>query len=463
VLARNDEVRVGRTTHGASAAWIVILAGLLAATVAGLSLRPPTDVRLSWWKVLLQASVWVVGTALAGTLAMGLAAASLRQRWGRLFRVDAVEAGAAWLLLPPLLLLAGRASGWALVFAAGVAGVIAACLRGMIPAEPPLNESPEGAGPFFAELPAPDSGRGQAAAIAVCLECAVVLAFRRQVALAILLTAAASFLFVWKRLTMLLRIRGESTVRPVLRSAAAAVLALLLVVPPLLMKLVRMGPGGTGGGAAAQAANAKKDARAQEAANDAYRGIILFTVHKDAVLAPTAARPALQSGMRKPLIIPFDGAYWYFQTPRQGPGAHAHLARGDPVAVSIHSTGWIPLAMQAHQVLAHAVELGCCGSMQVTVRNGDNRPGWIDMGVLLTDSTAPGKPSVFLGTKPIVSTEENHFALKPVPVDEVLTFTIPSHTAVRKFDQITVLFFPAAERATLGARVGIEQFELEPR
>jgi hypothetical protein len=421
--------------------------------------------RLSLGKVLIQASLWVVGTALAGTCAMGLAAASLRQRRTRPFRVDAVEAGAAWLLLPPLLALAGRGSGWALVFAAGVAGVMAACLRGMVAPGLLLDEAEPQSAPVFAELPAPDSGRGQAVAIAVCFECAMVLAFRRQLVPAMILTAIASFVFVWKRLTMLLRARGQTMARPAPRSAAAAVLALLLVLPPLLVKLVRMGPAGAGeGGRPAQARREASDQNAAAgSADDAYRGIILFTVHKDQLPAPPTARAALRSGVRKPLIIPFDGAYWYFQALRRGPGAHAHLAHGDPVSVSIYSTGWIPLAMQAHQMLAQPVDLRCCGDLQVTVRNGDNRRGRIDMAVLLTDSTLPGKPTVFLGTEPIVSTEPNHFAFKPVPLDEEVTFAIPAHTAVRKFDQITVLFFPAAERATLGARVGIEQFELEPR
>jgi hypothetical protein len=448
---------------GTGAAAVVLLAGLSAAMVVSLTLRPSADGQLSWWKVLAEASVWVLGTAAAGTIAMAVAEAWLHQRRGRF--LDSLEAAAAWLLLPPLVLLAGRDSAWALVFAAGVAGVVGACLRGMVPAAPLFDEDEAGSGPLFAELPRPDSGRGQAFAVAVCFECAMVLAFRKQLLPAVLLTALASFVFVWKRLTMLLRARGQTMARRSARwsarTAAAAVLALLIVLPPLLMKLVQMGPGGAG--AAVQAAEARKDARDRDAANDAYRGIILFAVHRKEVLTPPVESNPLASGGRKPLIIPFDGAYWYFQAPRQGPGTHAHVAQGDPVSVSIFSKGWIPLAMQAHQMLGQPVELRCCGSMEVTVRNGDNRRGRIEMGVLLTDSSLPGKPSVFLGAQPIVSTEEDHFAFKPVPVEEELTFAIPRHAAVRKFDEITVVYFPAEARATLGARVGIEQFELEPR
>jgi len=101
--------------------------------------------------------------------------------------------------------------------------------------------------------------------------------------------------------------------------------------------------------------------------------------------------------------------------------------------------------------------------MHVTIRNGDNRPGRIDMGVLLTNKSLPGKPSVFLGAKPIVSTQPGKFAVKAVPVEEDVTFAIPPRVPLRRFDDITVFFFPAPQRATLGTRIAIEQFTIDPR
>ena len=174
-------------------------------------------------------------------------------------------------------------------------------------------------------------------------------------------------------------------------------------------------------------------------------------------------RDLLRTGTKKPLVIRFDGSYWYYQVAQHGPGLHPHMAHGDPVAVSIYSTGWVPLAMEGHQTLTRPVDLHSVGAMQVTVRNGDNRRGRIDMGVLLTDSTTPGKPSMYLGTEPMVTTEADHFALKVRPVSEEVRFAIPERREIRKFDEITVLFFPDAARSTLGARVGIEEFELEPK
>jgi hypothetical protein len=85
------------------------------------------------------------------------------------------------------------------------------------------------------------------------------------------------------------------------------------------------------------------------------------------------------------------------------------------------------------------------------------------MGMVLTDTELPGKPSVYLGTAAIESTEAGHFAVKAHPVEDEVRFAIPDHPGVRKFDEITVFYFPDAQRSTLGARIGIEQFELLPR
>lgn len=102
---------------------------------------------------------------------------------------------------------------------------------------------------------------------------------------------------------------------------------------------------------------------------------------------------------------------------------------------------------------------------ELTLRNGDNREGRIEVGVLLTDSRARelDKPTLVLGVKPMLTSEPPAFTSKSSPVEEDLTFAIPQHPAMRQFDTITVLFFPSEVRDTTGARVGIRQFELLPR
>jgi len=450
-----------------AAGWMAALAGLVMAAAIAAWMRPPMA-GLSFGKAVVLAAVWAIATVLAGTLAMGVAEsiAEGRPAWPAARHV--IGAAAVWVLIPPILLCWQRGSAWAVGLGACAGVALALCLRGMIARGQEVERVGEffEPGPHFADLPAPDSGRPQALAVAVCVELAVVLLSRQELFWATVLMGIGSFLFVWKRLWSL-RLRPDDGMgKPAGRAAMATALAMLILIPLLL----RFGRGHGGMVETAQAASrSEADANRENGnkgdANDAYRGIVLFTVtNKDKELPPVPVhRDLLRAGVARPLIIPFDGAYWYFQAPRMGPGSHPHLAHGDPVAASIFSTGWIPLAMQAHQTLAQPVELRCCGEMQVTVRNGDNRRGRIDVGVLLTDSTAAGRPTMELGVKPIVSTEAENFSLKVNPVREDLMFTIPAHGEIRKFDEITVFFFPEQQRSTLGARVGIEQFELMPR
>lgn len=447
--------------------WTACLSGLTGATAAAVWMRP-YGAGHSFAKALIVAAVWVVATILAGACGLCIAESLLVKRPALPGRKLVAGAAATWVLIPPILLCWLRGSGWAAAMSAVAGAAMAVSLWGIAkPSADFFDEAnSEAEGPHFAALPAPDSGRPQALAIAVCVELAIVLANRGALFVATALTAIAGFLLLWRRLASLDAKTRDGIAAPAARATAAAFLALLILIPLLLARFASMeGSAETTAQAAAHSQTDAEKGNAGDAYSDAYRGIILFTLQeKKKELPPLPVqRDLLRIGRAKPLVIPFDGAYWYFQAPRQSPGVHPHLAHGDPVAANIYSTGWVPLAMQAHQTLPEAVDLRSCGALQVMVRNGDNRRGLIDMGVLLTDSTLPGKPSMYLGTKPLVSTDPAHFALKINPVSEEVKFAIPDRRTIRRFDDITVFFFPAEERATLGARVGIQQFELIPR
>jgi hypothetical protein len=62
-----------------------------------------------------------------------------------------------------------------------------------------------------------------------------------------------------------------------------------------------------------------------------------------------------------------------------------------------------------------------------------------------------------------VSSEPGHFFIKSSPVEEKLRFSIPPRREIEKFDEITVIYFPPPDRAIVGLKVAIEQFELLPR
>lgn len=451
--------------------WRGIVTGLVAAAIVAWWTRPemhPRGARLTL--AAATGTVWLLAVAVAGTLGMALAGGFAGMRGQRRLRAG-MNAAAVWVLIPPLLLLIVVPSPWFLLLVAAAAAGLALCLWALAPRNFPGDDDEASGwrerGPTFAELPSSKSGAKQSAAIAVCLELALLCGLRGDLFWAELWLASGFLLLTWKTLASLAR-PGKRSVDTRARSGGAATAALVLILMLLTMGFVRGRPAGGGGPASASAQ--KEGKKPGAAVDDAYRGIVLFTVtDKKKELPPLPVeRSLLRTGASRPVVIPFNGSYWYFQAPQHGPGLHPHLAHGDPVSMNIYSTGWVPLAMQAHQSLPQPIPVRGGEQLELTLRNGDNREGRIEVAVLLTDSRGPGllpseKPSQVLGVKPMLSSEPPEFALKASPVEEDMKFAIPLHTALRQFDTITVLFFPSEVRDTSGARVGIRQFELLPR
>jgi hypothetical protein len=248
-------------------------------------------------------------------------------------------------------------------------------------------------------------------------------------------------------------------------------LTFLLAISITMTVLMAGLSGGFGGGgvAAGHGASGGETARTKEptrtAVDHGYKGIILWPApKKKEIVAPAPMSLSLQAGMnRKPVVIPFDGPYWYFQPPHRWPGRNPHEDHGEPTGVNIRSTGLSPLIMEAHQSLGSPIDLACCRELEMDIRNGDNLPGNIVLAVILTDSRAHGQPSLTLSGQKVVSSEAGHFFIKSSPVEEKLHFPIPPQPKIKKFDEITVLFFPPADRAIIGVKIAIEQFVLRPR
>ncbi|MGC2403826.1 MAG: hypothetical protein WA510_28795, partial [Acidobacteriaceae bacterium] len=185
---------------------------------------------------------------------------------------------------------------------------------------------------------------------------------------------------------------------------------------------------------------------------------------KKRLVVPVLSSTSLAGfNLRKPVTIRFDGSYWYFQPRANGPGTRAHIARGSPLSVDIRSVNHIPLIMEAHQSLAAAIPVACCREIQIALENYDNAPGIVALGVLLTDSTSIGKPSLYLDQHTIVSTEPGRFTIKSSAVPEVLRFRMPASAKIRQFDEITLVFFPDTERPYTAPKIAIKQFDLIPR
>lgn len=181
------------------------------------------------------------------------------------------------------------------------------------------------------------------------------------------------------------------------------------------------------------------------------------------VVRPPVANSSLVGPHTTILKIPFNGVYWYFQPPDERPEPDAHVVHGSPIKISVDSTNWLPIIMQARQSLANPVNLDCCSQIRVAIENGDNRPGIISLGVILTNTTLPGRPSIFLHDKRVISSDALKFSVNRPTVSEVLTFRIPKNSKISRFNEITVVFQPAPERALGGAKIAIQEFDLVPR
>jgi len=203
-----------------------------------------------------------------------------------------------------------------------------------------------------------------------------------------------------------------------------------------------------------------------EQIRSSYVGIVLWPPHPKEKAEVVPPPPHTHSrgiwNISKPMVIPFDGPYWYFKAPAKKPGLKARLVRGQPTLVNIHSTDWKPLLMEAHQSLGSSINLDCCKEIDVNITNADNRPGRISIGMILTDSTLPDKTSQYLEAKPIVSSEAPLFSMNRPSTEEKLRFQIEKGK-LQAFDEITVVILPAKERSLGGAKIAIHQFTLIPR
>jgi len=117
--------------------------------------------------------------------------------------------------------------------------------------------------------------------------------------------------------------------------------------------------------------------------------------------------------------------------------------------------------MEAHQNLPDPVDLTCCREMQIVFRN-DTSLGTLGVGISLTDSHSKGRPSQSLGLKFVAPGPADQPPGSTSPVEETLTFPIPKHGSIKKFDAITVILLPDTKHLTAGRKVAVERFVMIP-
>jgi hypothetical protein len=465
----------------------VSLAGTFAAlSAAFLICRVPaaSPGTLSAPDLLRIACKYVLSTAATGMAATWVYFRYSTMQAAPVLRTLARSLSLAWLLFPAFVLFLWEDSPGLLFAAPAAAAALALSLERFLPIPP----EPEASGELFAGPP-PLPPRQYAVFASIAIYAAAIAAVNSAITTASLSLALATFLVTarWSASTRIAPpTEATSRLQPA-RLAGSLLLAFLLTLIALLpwLRTAAHLPLGAIPNAAVHA-RPRPGSQVIDPA-DAWHAIVLWPYPpRQNQLPPIPRTISYHPGTAStPLIILFNGSYRYFQTPGEWIAARAHSSHSSPLAVDIHSADWGPLFEEAHQPLTAPVDLACCRAIQVEVRNSDNRRGGIVLGVILSDSTQntphparkpdpfapnPGYPvqsttahSLALTPQPVLSSFPAAFTMKSSPVNETLTFVIPSQPRLRRFDEISVVFLPEPQRAAVGAKIAIQQFALIQR
>lgn len=458
----------------------LVLAGLVNAAIAAFLLfNLPASRAPSLTSLFVRAILFVVAAVLAGMTGARFywsrSSAALRAETILSFRRFAVVNAEAWVWIPAIVLLSRQDSPNSAVLSALGAVLLSNGLRRVF-AEPDHPQTRHLSAlefnkdsMFAATLESPPHEL-HGYLIAFALYLAGYLLIEHFYLIAGIPLAFSAFFVAWK-LTLEpapASVSPRIDTRTEVRLASVATAAVLVTFFVLLLGVARRnrilaaGSSVDRGGGEVTGRNPKKVASSPV---NGFESIILWPVpEKKRIVAPRPANiSSLATRSTKPLVIHFDGAYWYFQPPDKGPGTNAHKTYGSPLAVDIGTNNFFPLTMQAVQTLSAAIRFAPYREIQVSIENRDNVRGPIALYLLLTDTSAPGKPTLSLGAQPVLSSEPDRFSFKSAPTEEVLRFSIPERTTIRKFTEIKVIFLPDAAHFAVGPRIAIQQFAFVPR
>lgn len=459
----------------------LVAAGLLNTLIAAFFfLHLPADHSPTLTSLIVRATLFVLIGALAGTLGSWFYWRSSSSPFSANppipFPLFALSCAAGWVWVPAFVLLSREDSPLTGPIAIVAASLLAVALRQAVPSTAALHPHPslppDDRELFAATLRTP-SREVHAYIVTLCLYIAGYYALNGWVIDSSSMLALAAYLFVWKlTLAPTPSAASKPTRRAARRLAWVVLPAILVTLFALLYGVEHRNRVETLAFAAARGDSQGDDAASKPDPNSqtpgsvlsGYQSIILWPVPQKKEILPPLPQPSsfLAPGTTKPLIIRFDGPYWYFQPPNHAPSTTAHQAQGTPLAIDIQARNFIPLTMEAHQTLGRPVPLARVREIQLGILNRDNRPGQIDLAVLLADSASPAN-QLYLGRQPVVTSQPDHFSVKSTPAAETLRFPIPAPAKIRKFDQITVMFFPDDVNYDQGPKVAIQQFQLIPR
>ena len=109
------------------------------------------------------------------------------------------------------------------------------------------------------------------------------------------------------------------------------------------------------------------------------------------------------------------------------------------------------MEMEAHQRLDPPANPKCCRKIQAGITDTDPYPGTVSLEMILVDSATGATQSLGNAMPDSQTTRE-----------QILSYSIPRVTSVRKFDEIKIVFHRDSIRKDKSAKITIERFVLLP-
>jgi len=477
-MAQADQPEISQAGY-----WAAIFVLCFADAVAAIFCRLPSIRFFSWSELWSAALVRMLTVALA-SMAAGWAFyafnPALREPGSRRLMLETLL-NTFW--LAPLALFIRENSLWAIAIAAMVAVLVTQSMRGFQRWLPNPGESllfslrPDSLPLCFKHAPQ------ISIAAALSLQAGIIGAFAGHSFAAVLLVGIAFAAWTWSYTHSALVFRWPRSPSSLeARSLMLATLAFLFVIGALFPYLqtshgygrfgISVGNHGWLAGAAGhhrgQPIHVTNPDKSALTASAGDTGIVLLPVNQTVtkLVAPTPMqlKSVLTSGRASdPLIIPFNGVYWFFKAPDVQPPKTSRQARASPETVDIRSTDRRPLSIEAHDYLGNLIDLNCCSRIQIAIRNADRYPETVFLELVLVNTTLPSRPSESLGRIMVKSTRPWDIYGKPATESETLDFSIPLRPALQRFDEVRIVFRLDRSRADAGAKIAIDHFVLVPR
>lgn len=435
------------------AEWTPPIAGLAtAALIAYFACPAPRPYSLSCARLITTALAYSASIALSAGLItrLGYAVSACRRGVDVGSIVRRTTASAIW--FGPLTFFIGRSTIWTAVAGVALAASLTRLLRD------------------FRRLFGQASSRRtprlySAIGIALCGETAIIAGHAGKFAMASILFGIAATVLTW-------RLYADSASEATSRSWISLAVATLLLtggLSPYLEVVWHWGAGSPSFGSAEPARFARHSpgGGASLAGGGIYAGVILWPKRPERARLVSPPRPLSQTSFavspQKPVRIPFDGAYWFFQAPDKAPPPDSFVIRDDVATRWVRSANHEPLTMEAQQSFGRLIDMSCCSRIQITVANADRYPGTVSMELILSNTSVKGRPSQSLGAAEVNSIPRRGPRGRGVPVEETLTFSIPATAAITQFDAAAIRFHLDAPRTDVGAQIAILGFVLVPR